>query len=42
MGEIIYQHDDFAKAFSALSRPVYEFLIALMAKQIIPSELAVR
>ena len=35
MGEITCQHDDIAKAFSALSRPVWEFFIALMAKQII-------
>ena len=35
MGEITCQHDDIAKAFSALSRPVWEFGIALMAKQII-------
>ena len=35
MGEITRQIDDVAKAFSALSRPVWEFLIALMAKQII-------
>ena len=35
MGEIICQHDDIAKAFSALSYPVWEFLKALMGKQII-------
>ena len=35
MGEITYQHDDIAQAFSAHSRPVWEFLIALMANQII-------
>ena len=35
MGEIKCQHDDIAKAFTALSRPVWEFLISLMAKQII-------
>ena len=34
MGEITCQHDDIAKATSALSRPVWEFLTALMAKQI--------
>ena len=35
MGEITCQYDDIAEAFSALSRPVWEFLIALIAKQII-------
>ena len=34
MGEITCQHDNIVKAFSALSRPVWEFLIALIAKQI--------
>ena len=35
MGGITCQHDDIAKAFRAISRPEWEFLIALMAKQII-------
>ena len=38
MGEITCHHDDIAKSFSTLSRPVREFLIALMAKQIILME----
>ena len=33
--EITCEHDDIAKAFNALYRPVWEFLIALMSKQII-------
>ena len=35
IGEITCQHNDIAEVFSALSRPVWEFFIALMAKHII-------